>query len=66
MQQENDDNTTTESTEAKPTITIAEKQGSGTTDAVKPTITIAERDEEDENSVTAKPTITIAEREGGE
>lgn len=52
MAEEKDDNTN-EGTEAKPTITIAEKQGGA--DA-KPTITIAE----------AKPTITIAEKDGGE
>ena len=34
---------TTNEVEAKPTITIAEKQGSQTSDA-KPTITIAEKD----------------------
>ena len=61
--QEQDDNTTNE-TEAKPTITIAEKQGSEAGDAVKPTITIAEKDS-DETSADAKPTITIAEREEG-
>jgi hypothetical protein len=39
---EDRDETTTE-VESKPTITIAEKQGSQTSDA-KPTITIAEKD----------------------
>ena len=48
MPEENDEQTT----EAKPTITIAELDGSEGDDA-KETITIAE----------AKPTITIAERQ---
>jgi len=53
MQQETEDNTTSESTnEAKPTITIAEKQGSSADDG--------------ETSAEAKPTITIAEKDGGE
>lgn len=51
MPEENED-TTTEETGVKPTITIAEKEGSN---ELKPTITIAE----------AKPTITIAEKDGG-
>ncbi len=44
MQEETDD-TTTQEGEAKPTITIAEKQG-GTTEQgdAKPTITIAEKE----------------------
>ena len=56
--QEQDDNTT-ETTEVKPTITIAEKEGSGTSGAT-------ESDSDEETSVEAKPTITIAERQGGE
>jgi hypothetical protein len=44
MPDETDDREeTTDEVEAKPTITIAEKQGSQTSDA-KPTITIAEKD----------------------
>ena len=46
MPEENEDNNTTTDTEAKPTITIAEKQGgaaAGTAEE-KPTITIAEKD----------------------
>ena len=43
----NEQDGTAEETEAKPTITIAEKQ-SGTATA-KPTITIAERQESDED-----------------
>ena len=63
--QERDDNTTTEETAAKPTITIAEKEGSGTTDATKPTITIAEK-EGSGSAAAAKPTITIAEKNDDE
>lgn len=40
---EDKEETTTEG-QAKPTITIAEKQGSQTTSDAKPTITIAEKD----------------------
>lgn len=48
-------------TEAKPTITIAEKEGVAEAEA-KPTITIAEAPAADSGSETeAKPTITIAE-----
>jgi hypothetical protein len=44
MQEETEDrDETTTEVEAKPTITIAEKQGSQTSEA-KPTITIAEKD----------------------
>ena len=42
MQEEKED-TTTEETQAKPTITIAEKDGTATAEA-KPTITIAEKE----------------------
>ncbi len=34
--------------EAKPTITIAEKQGGAAADDAKPTITIAERESDDD------------------
>jgi hypothetical protein len=45
MPEENDETTTSE-TEAKPTITIAEKEGGAATATAeaKPTITIAEKD----------------------
>ena len=43
--QEEKDETTTEETQANPTITIAEKDGTATAPAeAKPTITIAEKD----------------------
>ncbi|MBX3243010.1 MAG: hypothetical protein KF685_00895 [Acidobacteria bacterium] len=48
---------------AKPTITIAEREGKDETSAAAPTITIAER-EGDSSTSEAAPTITIAEREG--
>jgi hypothetical protein len=45
MQEEKDDETTTQESEAKPTITIAEKDGTAAAPAeAKPTITIAEKD----------------------
>ena len=46
MQEENEEPTTTTDPEAKPTITIAEKQGgaAAATAEEKPTITIAEKD----------------------
>ena len=43
MSSETDERDETNETEAKPTITIAEKQSGDTSDA-KPTITIAEKD----------------------
>lgn len=64
MPEEKDD-TTTEETGVKPTITIAEKDGSSD---LKPTITIAEKEGAAAAGADAKPTITIAEKEkdGGE
>lgn len=45
MPEEKDDETTTQEGEAKPTITIAEKQGGSTQQGeAKPTITIAEKE----------------------
>jgi hypothetical protein len=45
MPEETEDTTSETTTEAKPTITIAEKQGgSNATEESKPTITIAEKD----------------------
>ncbi|MBX3290584.1 MAG: hypothetical protein KF855_14810 [Acidobacteria bacterium] len=49
---------------AKPTITIAEREGEGGASAASPTITIAEREGDNSSSAAASPTITIAEREG--
>lgn len=43
MPDENENETTNE-TDAKPTITIAEKQGGAATEDAKPTITIAEKE----------------------
>lgn len=48
---------------AKPTITIAERDGEKGAANASPTITIAER-EGDNSEAAASPTITIAEREG--
>lgn len=62
MQEENDSTTASEETEAKPTITIAEKDGSS---ELKPTITIAEKDGTATATEQAAPTITIAEKDGG-
>ena len=64
MSQEHDE--TTNETSAKPTITIAEKEGSDAGDLAKPTITIAEKDGTAAAPAEAKPTITIAEKDGGE
>jgi hypothetical protein len=44
MSNETDEKDATNETEAKPTITIAEKQGSTSEAEAKPTITIAEKD----------------------
>jgi len=41
---EEKEETTTQETNAKPTITIAEKDGTPSTNEAKPTITIAEKD----------------------
>ena len=41
---EEKEETTTQETNAKPTITIAEKDGTASTNEAKPTITIAEKD----------------------
>ena len=43
MSDETDEREETNETEAKPTITIAEKQDSGAEAEAKPTITIAEK-----------------------
>ena len=49
MQEEPENTTTTdEDAEAKPTITIAEKQSGAAAGEAKPTITIAERDGDDD------------------
>ena len=44
MQDEIEDTEETQEVESKPTITIAEKQGSTSTSEATPTITIAEKD----------------------
>jgi len=51
MSNETDERDETNEVEAKPTITIAEKQGSAAAGA---------------GEADAKPTITIAEKDGGE
>ena len=48
MPEENDNTTETSEAEAKPTITIAEKQGGAAAAEAKPTITIAEKTKDGE------------------
>jgi hypothetical protein len=48
MTNDQENTPTNEEGEAKPTITIAEKQGGAASDDAKPTITIAERESDDD------------------
>ena len=49
MTTDQDNTPTNEEGEAKPTITIAEKQGGAASSDAKPTITIAEREADDDD-----------------